>query len=226
LPGIGNFFSSFQTERVTTEVILTITPRILDPANAPGLHNQMFWSGTDSIYTTKPIFSSAARKTSLRMDLPGDPARSAVPLEEGVRPSGPSPSSGTAAQEPARSGIKVKDVTARVGEDVRVSLLGQNMKAAASESVKILFDPDILTLRLIQESQVFKNRGGSVLLDDSLPGEAGMVAVKVLPPPKSGMATGEVALLTFAAKAAGVSTVHIEWPSVGAAERVAIVRVR
>jgi general secretion pathway protein D len=226
LPVIGNWFSSFQTERVTTEVILTITPRILDPSNAPGLHNQMFWSGTDSIYTTKPIFSSAARKTSLRMDLPDGPARSAVPLEEGVRPSGPSPSSGTATQESARSGIKVKDVTARVGEDVRVSLLGQDVKAGASESVKILFDPDILTLRLIQESQVFKNRGGSVLLDDSSPGEAGMVAVKVSPPPKSGMAAGEVALLTFAAKAAGVSSVHVEWPSVGAAERVAIVRVR
>ncbi|HSE58648.1 MAG TPA: secretin N-terminal domain-containing protein, partial [Nitrospiraceae bacterium] len=226
LPVIGNFFSSFQTERVTTEVILTITPRILDPAHVPGLRNQMFWSGTDSIYTTKPMFSSAARKTSLRMDLPGDPTRPAVPLEEGARPSVPSTSSGTASPEPSRAGITVKDVTARVGEDIRLSLVGQDAKARASESVKILFDPEILTLRLIQESQAFKNRGGSVLLDDSSPGEAGMVAVKVLPPSKTGTAAGEVALLTFAAKAAGVSSVQVEWPSAGAAERMAIVRVR
>lgn len=226
LPVIGNLFSSFQTERVTTEVILTITPRILDPAHVPGLHNQVFWSGTDSIYTTKPMFSSAARRTSLRMDLPGDPTRPAVLLDEGARPSVPSPSTGTAAQEPSRTGIRVKDVTARVGEDIRLSLVGQDVKAAASESVKILFDPAILTLRLIQESQAFKNRGGSVLLDDSSPGEAGMVAVKVLPPSKTGTAAGEVALLTFAAKAAGVSSVQVEWPSAGAAERMAIVRVR
>lgn len=226
LPGIGNFFSSFQTERVTTEVILTITPRILDSANPPGLRNQMFWSGTDSIYTTKPIFSSAARRTSLRMDLPGDPSRSAVRIEEGVRPSGSSPAFGTSAQESARSEVKVKDVTAHVGEDVRLILLGKDVKAGDSESVKIFFDSDILALRLIQESQTFKNRGGSVSLDESLPGEGGMVAIKVFPPPKFGMASGEVALLTFAAKAAGVSSVHVEWPSVGAADRVAIVRVR
>ncbi|MEX5213473.1 MAG: hypothetical protein NW703_04860 [Nitrospiraceae bacterium] len=226
LPVIGNWFSSFQTERVTTEVILTITPRILDPTNTPGLHNQMFWSGTDSIYMTKPMFSSAARTTSLRLDGLGEPARPAVSMEERARPGSSPTSSGEEGPMPSRVSVKTKDIAAQVGEDVRLSLLGQDVKEGRRESVKIQFDPDILALRLIEESQTFKNRGGSVVLDDSSPGEPGSVAVHVWPPTKSGMTGGEVARLTFTAKAAGVSSVHVEWPSVGAAERVAIVRVR
>ena len=57
LPFIGNLISGFKTNRVTTEVILTITPHIIQGMTPPGLSKQVFWSGTDSTYATSPLFS-------------------------------------------------------------------------------------------------------------------------------------------------------------------------
>ncbi|NJL17191.1 MAG: hypothetical protein HC938_08330 [Nitrospira sp.] len=70
LPLIGKLLSSFKTERVTTEVILTITPRIAQPALPPGSSNQAFWSGTEFNYSTSPVFSGSTRtiSTSLKSD--------------------------------------------------------------------------------------------------------------------------------------------------------------
>lgn len=56
LPLIGNMLSSFETKRVTTEVILTITPHIAQPTFPVGSHNQAFWSGTEFNYATRPVF--------------------------------------------------------------------------------------------------------------------------------------------------------------------------
>src|ERR1043165_10285385 len=65
LPIIGNLISSFKTQRVTTEVILTITPHIIQGVAPPGLSTQVFWSGTDSSYSTSPLFAPKGRKVSM-----------------------------------------------------------------------------------------------------------------------------------------------------------------
>ena len=65
LPFIGNLLSSFITQRVTTEVILTITPHIIQSISPPGLGTQVFWSGTDSSYATSPIFAPKGKKISM-----------------------------------------------------------------------------------------------------------------------------------------------------------------
>ena len=65
LPFIGNLLSSFQTQRVTTEVILTITPHIIQGMTPPGLSKQVFWSGTDSTYATSPLYTPQGKKISM-----------------------------------------------------------------------------------------------------------------------------------------------------------------
>ncbi|MBH0193692.1 MAG: NUDIX domain-containing protein, partial [Nitrospira sp.] len=64
LPFIGNLISSFRTDRVTTEVILTITPHIVQNMTPPALSAQTFWSGTESTYATGPMFSTPTQKVS------------------------------------------------------------------------------------------------------------------------------------------------------------------
>ena len=63
-PIIGKLLSSFKTERITTEVILTITPRIAQPALSTGFSHHAFWSGTEFNYATSPVFSNPSRKAS------------------------------------------------------------------------------------------------------------------------------------------------------------------
>ena len=64
LPLIGNLISSFKTQRVTTEVILTLTPHIVQAMTPPSLSRQAFWSGTDSTYSNSTMFTPHP-KTSL-----------------------------------------------------------------------------------------------------------------------------------------------------------------
>jgi general secretion pathway protein D len=68
IPVLGHLFSSMTTENITTEVILTITPRIVRNVNVPGVDAQAFWSGTESHYATTPMFPEV-RKASFKSSL-------------------------------------------------------------------------------------------------------------------------------------------------------------
>lgn len=58
LPLIGHLFSSTTVDSVTTEVVLTITPRILRGRSTATLAAQGFWSGTESTFATQPLYYS------------------------------------------------------------------------------------------------------------------------------------------------------------------------
>ena len=56
IPIIGHLFSRVETDTVTTEVFLTITPHIIRNVNTPPVDGQTFWSGTETTYSTSPMF--------------------------------------------------------------------------------------------------------------------------------------------------------------------------
>jgi len=66
IPVLGALFSTTTTDVITTEVVLTITPRIIRNVNVPGIEAQAFWSGTEANYATAPLFPEIARKTSFK----------------------------------------------------------------------------------------------------------------------------------------------------------------
>lgn len=70
IPFLGNLLSSFKTQRVTTEVILTITPHIVNSLRLPGPQGQAFWSGTESVYSTAPLFAMQPKQVAARVALP------------------------------------------------------------------------------------------------------------------------------------------------------------
>src|SRR5262249_46166322 len=92
LPVIGDWISSFKTQRVTTEVILTITPHIIHSMTQPNRGTQVFWSGTESSYATVPLFSATSpgmadntlRKTSFE-STSGSIKRSAAGMKNPVQ---------------------------------------------------------------------------------------------------------------------------------------------
>src|SRR5262250_82060 len=101
LPVIGDWISSFKTQRVTTEVILTITPHIVHSMTQPNRGTQVFWSGTESSYATAPLYSATSpgmadntlRKTSFE-STSGSIKRSAAGMKNPVQ--APSDSGSTA----------------------------------------------------------------------------------------------------------------------------------
>jgi len=62
IPLVGDLLSNTDTDKITTEVILVITPHIVRKLNPPPLAKQTLWSGTAKRYTTKPLFSHGYRE--------------------------------------------------------------------------------------------------------------------------------------------------------------------
>ena len=65
IPWIGQLFTSTTEDRVETEVVLTLTPRVVRSMGAPPIEMQAMWSGTESAYATKQVFPPRAMKVSL-----------------------------------------------------------------------------------------------------------------------------------------------------------------
>jgi general secretion pathway protein D len=90
IPVLGHLFSSTTTDTTTTEVILTITPRIVRNVNVPGVETQAVWSGTETHYATTPLFPEV-RRTSLKTP---SPASSSLNGEDKAPLPQPSPEMG------------------------------------------------------------------------------------------------------------------------------------
>jgi general secretion pathway protein D len=79
LPGIGKLFSTWTEDVVTTEVVLTITPHIVRSLTGPVPDNHAFWSGTETNYSTSPLFSPQAMPVSMPLAGKEDKAAAAAP---------------------------------------------------------------------------------------------------------------------------------------------------
>ncbi len=57
LPLLGKLFSTTETDKRKTDVLLTITPRVIRGLSAPESAVQSFWSGTEDGFSTQPLFT-------------------------------------------------------------------------------------------------------------------------------------------------------------------------
>ncbi len=64
IPFLGQLFSSTTQDRLETEVVLTLTPRVVRSMGAPPIATQAMWSGTENDYSTKQLFPPRAVKVS------------------------------------------------------------------------------------------------------------------------------------------------------------------
>ncbi len=236
IPVIGDWFSSFQTERVTTEVVLTITPHLLQNRHVPRPETQVFWSGTDGQYATKPLFSLPVRKASL---VPGAAGESypRMPVSESGAQVGLSPAAQAGVDSsglgPMRIAFQPNDLTSKVGQELRLALTAVQARGGVSGSVTIHFDPAILELRNLTEGVALKGQGGQLAAAQSGNKETGAVTFEVRQAGQGRWDRGDVFVATFVAKAPGVSEVQAEGLAQAESGRegmpvrsVAVVRVR
>jgi general secretion pathway protein D len=88
LPVLGKLFSTTEKTKAKSEVMLTITPRVIRGLSAPEGGVQSFWSGTEETYTTQPVFSpseSVSQPSAPGVTVPGPSG----PLPPGFRPPAP-----------------------------------------------------------------------------------------------------------------------------------------
>ena len=210
LPVIGDWISSFKTQRVTTEVILTITPHIIHSMTQPNRGTQVFWSGTESSYATAPVFSgtpqettgSLGRKTSYESG-----SNFPKKIAAGTKTTGQAPADAGSA---ARLILKVQESSVEVGKAVRVDLFTERIQGLKEGTFTISYDPQVLELESTVEGEVPKrgDRGG--VLSSVSNSVTGQVELKLARPNKPVAEDGRVIAMQFVAKAPGVATLHVE----------------
>lgn len=218
IPVIGDLLSSFKTERVTTEVILTITPHIVQAMMPPSLSHQAFWSGTESTYATAPLFSgSSVKRVAASMPANGVSARPA-PFE----PARPAPFQSAS---PAVLAIRPDESAVSAGKDLTIEIVDERLRPHPDQLFTLEYDPQVLRFKTMTDADVMAGGG-----DES--GD-GTITFKIAENARRVASGGRAVFATFQAKAPGVSTVRVELvdqdgavPALHASAGRGIVRVR
>jgi general secretion pathway protein D len=233
LPFIGNLLSSFITERVTTEVILTITPHIIPGMTPPGLSKQVFWSGTDSTYATSPLFAPQGKKTPL---MGGGVSGSGFSSSGGAVKEGMAGKTAAASLIPMASvgavaSISPDEPVIQMGKELKLAITDERFRPTAEGVFQLHYDPQVLEFRTLLNGEVIQSDGTGGQASSSLETHVGTVAFKV--PSSVRRAGGRTVTVTFYAKAPGVSPVRValvdsavESSTVPLQEGKGIVRVR
>ncbi len=204
LPLIGKLLSSFKTERVTTEVILTITPHIAQPTFPSGSSNHAFWSGTEFNYATSPVFPSTDRKSLTSMGNDG------VRISTRSGATGKGNGQANAVRSLAQLAtpgpllmIKPEESVAQPGKEIQLSVVDGRISVSGDHTFKLEYDPEILQFKRIDNAELIDMDATTT---DNV-GQAGTVTFRFTRPAQRSPRTMNV---IFAAKASGVSPIRVE----------------
>ncbi len=228
IPGIGDLLSNSNTEKITTEVILVITPRIVRHLTPPQLAKQTLWSGTAKQYNTQPLFSqNEPASPSLYSDAgetvfsPGEASSptSKEPLAEAPNVDKESTSGDqedSNAPQPGVSRLQVIPAAAsiKIGEQISLALQGQNFSSAERTSMTLTYDPAVMTFKQAIEGPFWTGQQVPPSLTVSAVPNAGQLVIQMGQQGKPVQGSGTLASLVFEATGTGTSNIHIQNPTV------------
>ncbi len=209
VPVLGWLFKHKTRDIVTTDVILTITPRIVRPLPLPGADEQTLWSGTEEAYSLKQLFSGIDAEKSTSMPSAETPAMPAAP-PAGQPPAPQPPPSGGLSAAPAALSVLPGDRTVAVGQEVRLDVLSSHLEGLAGGTLTVSYDPKVLEFRQAVEGELLK-RDGPAAVETAANPATGTVVVQLKRADAKGVSgAGVLATLAFTGKGAGSSPVTIQ----------------
>ncbi|HEY6234266.1 MAG TPA: hypothetical protein VIW69_04045 [Candidatus Elarobacter sp.] len=161
IPVVGSVFTSYDDSANRTDVLLTITPRVVRGWDVPTRAAREFYSGTETIYSDKPLF--AALETAVGAQIRTE--ASALPTAQAGAPAAPgidAPAPATAATAPPAAAAPVGATAAPPaappllafaepvyevvsGQDFEIKVVGSNLTGASSVPLEILYNPQLLS---------------------------------------------------------------------------------
>ena len=157
LPFIGNLISSFKTQRVTTEVILTLTPHIVQAMTPPSLSRQAFWSGTDSTYSNSTMFTPHP-KTSLTSvnGINGSSTRFSAQAQRGVAGKTPSASLARMLTVGPAASVSPNDSVVEVGKVFKIAIQDERLRPDKAALFHLQYDPNVLDLKDLIDAEIIQ----------------------------------------------------------------------
>jgi general secretion pathway protein D len=142
IPNLGRLFSSNTDQRVKTEIIMLLTPRVVRNLARPDTVSAQFPSGTDAAPGAAPLRLAATKPGALAI-APGagapapavKPPVPGVPFGPGAQPAAPADTVELALGGPAQAAI---------GQEFVVSLSLPARNEGANATIELAYDPAVL----------------------------------------------------------------------------------
>ena len=213
IPILGQVFKTTTNDVVRTDVILSITPRLVRGLEVPGVDDQTFWSGTEETYATRQLYGDLGGGTGLSGSQPAAAVSATAPS------GGPPPRPTT----PVTLSLRPAEGTVPVGQETRLDVLVANIEDLAEGTLTVSYDPRVLEFRQATEGEFLKREGaGSVVAEVNPTAGTVVLRLKRAEGAKGVSGAGVLATLAFAAKASGQSSVVIQPPRLLSAAKAAL----
>jgi general secretion pathway protein D len=164
IPLIGQLFSTTQEDTTATEIVLTITPHIIRKLDTPGLEAQAFWSGTETNYSTTPLFAPQVVPTRYK----STPLPTELGHPSAIAPASSRPTDALGSQVQGRSAAKTIPAPRESGSVLSPQQSEENPDTVARIEDQLRIAPGDLSttmgqeLRLDIEGTMLNNLVGSI----------------------------------------------------------------
>jgi general secretion pathway protein D len=198
MPVLGRLFSSHKDDNSKTEIVLSITPRIVGSARLHDAREVEYWSGTEaslrsSLFNLKPLGSVAVSTTAAAT--PNASARAPAPARRDVAP---------APQAAPAAGAVVLSwqgpTQAKPGDTISLTLNAQSAEALSRLDLLVSFDPAVLRALDVTEGDFLRQGGQPSTLVKTIDQAGGQILVDISGLGSDGASgTGSVVTLSFEA---------------------------
>jgi general secretion pathway protein D len=178
LPILGRFFSSQGNNRQKTEIIMSITPRLIRSVRRNDPSAESFWSGTEASLRTRPL---ALRTTEPERGGAGDAATRprktpvAPAAHNQVEPRSSNPAAAIAASSNSVLAKWEGPTEGRVGQHLTVALTLESAEALRAMPVQLAFDPGKVQVLNVYAGEFF-GTGEKLTFGHSLDAEGGRIS--------------------------------------------------
>lgn len=183
LPLLGRLFGSQQDENQKTEIVLSITPRLIRNIQRPALVDVEFDSGTENAIRmrgteTVPAGSPSAPANPLALAGSGGTAGISM-LAEGARSSGSGQGNAEPAPGPAgTASFRWQGATqAKPGDTLSLDLLVQTEQPLTSLPYSISYDPAVLEVVAVNKGSFLEEGGAAASFSSRVDRAAGQIYV-------------------------------------------------
>jgi general secretion pathway protein D len=177
LPVLGRLFSANTDDRQKSEIILSITPRVVRNLRRAEAQVAEFWSGTEAAYRVQPL--------ALRAPQPPEAAPAAAPAAPAsAAPAVPplalaAPSEAAAGKAPGVEFSWRGPSAARVDEPFTMSLMARSPEAMTSVSLQVEYDPLKLAVLEVREGAWLQEGAARTMFNHKIDPARGRILVSI-----------------------------------------------